>query len=277
MKYFVLLLGGVWSSWVSSTPLFQANVHQSQWEMTTSSPMMCQLRHPIPRFGVALFEQRAGAQPLRFSLLSSQRRAVQGDGQWLSLPTAWQKQNTPNSAQNVPFFPYAFVQLVGDFAWGVVAQLQQGQRPVFVEKKGQVAISPVQFESAWQNFTDCTQQLLPFTFEDIRFSVLTFFPDGDDWDDVSQRRLAEIETWLQYSPNPVRSVSITAYQSAQEDLVSAQLSSEWQAERVKKWFLNQGVDARRIQTEARGGYGKVVSHHDPLAVQKNRRIVVKLE
>ncbi|MFL9708800.1 flagellar protein MotY, partial [Aeromonas veronii] len=73
-----------------------------------------------------------------------------------------------------------------------------------------VSLSSVNFRVKYQAFMDCMSSLLPYSFDDIAFSILTYEKNSDRLSAPSRRRLEMISAYLKADPS-IDVVVIDAY------------------------------------------------------------------
>ncbi|QSA20043.1 flagellar protein MotY, partial [Vibrio furnissii] len=63
-------------------------------------------------------------------------------------------------------------------------------------------LSAVLFQPQYNAFSDCVASLLPYSFEDISFTILHYDRgDSVELNKASQKRLAQIAEYIRYNPD----------------------------------------------------------------------------
>ena len=165
----------------------------------------------------------------------------------------------------------------------MLTELEQGYSPTFYFSdwyssydKVSVSLNPVHFIEAMDQFTQCVSALLPYTFDDIAFTVLTYESGGDELTKASKKRLEQIAQYLKHDQS-IESIDIQAYSdSFGGRWMNEQLSIK-RAEAIKTKLVSFGLEETRIRTEGLGEKRHVASNESSLGRAKNRRVVIQME
>ena len=167
-------------------------------------------------------------------------------------------------------------------AWTLLTELEHGFSPTFYFSdwyspydKVVAAMNPVQFLSTYQKFNLCVSQLLPYDFDDIAFTVLSYESGGDQLTRESQRRLSQIAEYLKYDPE-IDFIEIQGYTDSYGGRWMNEQLSVKRAEKVKSFFVAAGLSEERVQVEGFGERRHVAPNDTALERKKNRRVVLQL-
>lgn len=262
---------------------YSATIEQSRWLLSENTPIQCQLEHEIPNFGKAIFRSTASkALNMDFELVMLRLPDTYGLAEVLSVPPNWRAGERPKSVASMQLLKQFNGDLPKKTAWTLLTELEQGFSPTFYYAdwyspydKVVAALSPVQFPAQYQAFSQCLAALLPYSFEDIAFTVLVYESGGDQLSRESRRRLSQIAEYLRYDTE-IESIELQGYtDSFGGRWMNEQLSIQ-RAEKIKAFFVAAGVAEERIQTEGFGERRHVASNETSLGRAVNRRVVVQL-
>lgn len=262
---------------------YSATIEQSRWLLSENSPIQCQLEHEIPNFGKAIFRSVAGkALNMDFELAMLRLPDGYGLAEVLSVPPQWRAGERTKSVASMKLLKQFNGDLPKKTAWTLLTELEQGFSPTFYYAdwhspydKVVAALNPVQFPSQYQAFSQCLAALLPYSFEDIAFTVLVYESGGEQLSRESRRRLSQIADYLRYDKE-IESIELQGYtDSFGGRWMNEQLSIQ-RAQKIKEFFVAAGVAEERVQIEGFGERRHVASNETSLGRAVNRRVVVQM-
>jgi len=263
---------------------YVASPQQSTWKMVTNTPLECRLVHPIPNYGDAEFSAHASKKMnLDFELKMRRPMGATRNVSLVSMPPAWRPGESADRITNIQFYKQFDGYIGGQSAWTILSELEKGRYPTFSYKdwdsndqRIEVALSSVLFQSQYNAFSDCIANLLPYSFEDISFTILHYDSGNSiELNKASQKRLAQIAEYIRYNDD-IDLVLVSAYTDSTDTKNESQSLSEKRAEMLRKYFKSLGLPEDRIQAQ---GYGKrrpIADNDSPLGKDKNRRVVISL-
>ncbi|ELL0571800.1 OmpA family protein [Vibrio fluvialis] len=263
---------------------YVATPQQSSWQMAINTPLECQLVHPIPNYGDAVFTSHASKKiNLDFELKMRRPMGDTRNVSLVSMPPAWRPGESADRITNIQFFKQFDGYIGGQTAWALLSELEKGRYPTFSyqdwqsrDQRIEVALSSVLFQPKYNAFSDCVSNLLPYSFEDISFTILHYDRgDSVELNKASQKRLAQIVEYIRYNSD-IDLVLVATYTDATDGKNESQSLSEKRAESLQKYFESLGLPADRIQVQ---GYGKrrpIADNASPIGKDKNRRVVISL-
>ncbi|GMM88455.1 flagellar protein MotY [Vibrio fortis] len=284
-----LITGSIlFSLLMSSTALAQekrygASPQQSNWEIVANTPLECRLVHPIPNFGDAEFSSRASKKIiLDFELKMRRPMGATRNVSLISMPPPWRPGESADRMTTIKFFQQFDGYVGGQTAWGILSELEKGRYPTFSYQEWQsrdqrieVALSSVLFQQKYNVFSDCISNLLPYSFEDISFTILHYDRNSDQLSKASQKRLSQIAEYIRYNQD-IDLVLVATYTDSADSKGVSQNLSERRAESLREYFKSLGLSEERIQVQ---GYGKrrpIADNASPIGKDKNRRVVISL-
>ncbi len=262
---------------------YSAAIEQSNWQLSKNTPLECQLQHEIPQFGQAVFRSVASkGLNLDFELQMLRLPDQYGLAEVLSVPPAWRPGEPAKTVASMQLLKQFSGDLPKKTAWTLLTELEHGFSPTFYFSdwytpydKVVAAINPVQFLPPYQQFNLCISRLLPYSFDDIAFTVLSYESGGDQLTRESRRRLAQIAEYLKYDAE-IDFVEIQGYTDSYGGRWMNEQLSVKRAEQVKSFFVDAGLSADKIQVEGFGERRHVAPNDTTLQRKKNRRVVLQL-
>lgn len=262
---------------------YVATPQQSSWQMIVDTPLECRLSHRIPNFGEAQFTSHASKKiNLDFELKMRRPMGESRNVTLVSMPPVWRPGDSAERLTNLTFFKQFDGYVGGQMAWSILTELEKGRYPTFSYQEWQgrnerieVALSSVQFQAKYNTFSDCLANLLPYSFEDIAFTILHYDLTSVELNKASQKRLAQIAEYIRYNQD-IDLVLVSTYTDNSDSKSVSQSLSEQRAEALQRYFKSLGLPEDRIQVQ---GYGKrrpVADNASPLGKDRNRRVVISL-
>ena len=257
-------------------------MNHAQWNLELSR-FECRMWQPIPVYGDAVFQYRAGEKQ-KFFLSPSRKMMKTGKALLVSTPPVWDEarpsQNlgyVPVNDSNIP------VKLQATQANQLLSELDKGMSPVFTrrawyseQERIHVGISSVNFHKAYDQYRQCLATLLPVNFDQISKSRLQFASARWELTPASIERLNTIVDYVKADP------SVTAFyvdghtDDAGRRLANLDLSKK-RAEEVAKYLVAKGIDESLITTRYHGERYPIVKNNSRANRLKNRRVTIRLE
>lgn len=260
---------------------YVATPTQSQWEMVSNSPLECRLVHLIPNFGDAEFIARASKKMnLDFELKMRRSMGETRNVSLVSLPPPWRPGDSADRITNLQFFKQFDGYVGGQAAWSILSELEKGRYPTFSyqdwqsrDERIEVSLSSVLFQAKYNVFSDCIANLLPYSFEDISFTILHYDRNSEQLNKTSQHRLEQIAEYVRYNQD-IDLVLVSTYTDSSDSKGESQQLSDKRASILQDYFQSLGLPKDRIQVQ---GYGKrrpVADNSSPIGKAKNQRVVI---
>ncbi len=263
---------------------YSADIDNSLWYISNATPIQCTLEHPIPRYGQANFEARASKKiNLDFILHSRQAMPKTRMATLKSVPPQWRPGNGSEKIDTVKFHQQFDGYVTRQSAWRMLNELESGQYPTFYFKdwynKDQITaigLSSVNFNNSYDEFNDCIDQLLPYNFDDIAYSILKYNKNGIKLTTFSKKRLKMIGDYIKHDEN-ISVVLVSGYSDSYGGRYHNQQLSEQRATSVKEYLAQLGMDDEKIQVTGYGEKHHVADNRDVLGRMQNRRVVISIE
>jgi outer membrane protein OmpA-like peptidoglycan-associated protein len=290
MKKWLVSLSGV----LSLLPALQVNAvemryvatpTQSKWELIKDTPLECRLIHDIPNFGDAEFSSRASKKiNLDFELKMLRPMGETRDVSLVSMPPLWRPGEAADSISKLEFFQQFDGYVGGQTAWTILSELEKGRYPTFSyyewqrrNQRIEVALSSVLFQPSYLAFSQCLSRLLPYSFEDISFTILHYDRDSVQVNKASLKRLAQIAEYIRYNQD-IDLVLVSTYTANDVDVSKSesQTLSDRRAEVLREYFKSLGLAEDRIEVQGYGQRRAIADDGTPIGRDKNRRVVISL-
>ncbi|RJG42187.1 flagellar protein MotY [Motilimonas pumila] len=268
---------------MAGNKVFKADLNNSVWEITQANPIQCTLDHNIPRFGHARFTVRASKSVnLDFALDARRDTPVTRSVTLRSVPPAWRPGVAAQDITLAKFHEGFDGYINGQSAWAMLSELADGHFPTFVyrdwynsDKVTQVALSSVNFRRQYNDFEDCVSQLLPYSFEDISFSILNYEKNGAKLTRRSKQRLKMIGEYIRHD-EAVNVILVDGYSDSYGGRWHNQELSEKRANSVKTYLTELGINDSKFKIEGYGEKRHIADNRMSLQRPKNRRVVISL-
>lgn len=263
---------------------YGASIAESKWNVSQNTALECRLEHNIPGWGKAAFVSRASKNiNMDFELKPLRPQAQIQTVTVRSIPPSWRPGVADTSLSKVKFYKQFDGYLSGKAAWSMLDELEGGYTPSFLfrdwyhqNRPITVSVSSIGFRSTYQQFLTCMQGLLPYDFDDISFTILTFEKDSNQLTPYSQRRLNMIGEYLK--ADPVMDLAlVTSHTDSFGSESSNQDLSDKRAAEIKKFFVDLGIDEKRITATGEGEKFNITTNDTERNRQMNRRVVISMQ
>lgn len=262
---------------------YVASLEQSQWRISDNTPIVCRLEHEIPSYGKAIFTSYAGKHhDLNFTLNMWVKPDEVTHAKLMSTAPAWRPGVQSKPITDLTYQKYFSGEVPKHAAWSMLNELERGMQPTFYyadwynrSSKVAVGLSAANFARNYTDFRACLANLLPYSFEDIAFTVLTYEFGGNELTRYSKAQIAKVQQYLSYDQD-VELVLIDAYTDSYGGRSINAKVSETRANSLKDLFLSAGIPQDRIHTEGHGERRHVASNDTIEERARNRRVVIRL-
>lgn len=269
---------------IAASKQYVATPQQSTWQMVVNTPLQCQLVHPIPNFGDAVFTSHASKRiNLDFELKMRRPMGETRNVSLISMPPRWRPGEGAERITTIQFFQQFDGYIGGQNAWALLSELERGRYPTFSypewqsrDQRIEVMLSSVLFQPQYNVFSDCIANLLPYSFEDIAFTILHYDRGNSvELNKASQQRLAQIAEYIKHNQD-IDLVLVATYTDTSMGRNESQSLSERRAEALQRYFQQLGLPEDRIQIQGYGQRRPIADNASPLGRDQNRRVVISL-
>jgi len=263
---------------------YSANISNSKWLLSDDSRLQCTLSHQIPQYGEARFYAKANRKlNMEFELDMMLLPDNYSLAEVRSVSPNWQPGNGSRRLADMKLYKQFNPSLPKKVAWSMLSELEQGMSPTFYyndwyseQDKISVGLSTARFRKAYTAFVGCIGNLLNYSFDDIAYTVLNYQSNSDKFTKASQKRINMIREYLSLDAE-LELVLIDAYSDSYGGRDSNLQLSKRRATKIRDYFVNNGIDANRIEAKGYGEKRHVSSNATTLGRGKNRRVVIQMQ
>lgn len=260
---------------------YAPRVHESKWTVR-SSALECVMAQDIPRYGTAMFVQKAGDE-LKFQV-RVRRAPIEVDYARLSsMPPNWRydvpirelgkvtilKSKTPIEVESVR-------------AHRMLSELQTGMFPTLRYEDWfdgrddvQVSISAVNIEEPLDQFFECLAGILPYDLEDVAESTFFYLYGVEDLSQEQKGRLDQIADYVVVDSG-IRSIVIDSYTDSIGYRRKNLEESQRRAGHVRDYLVSRGISPELVVINAHGEKDPKYDNATEEGRAKNRRVTIKV-
>lgn len=262
---------------------YQVDVEASQWSLTKQTRLKCELSHGIPGYGTASFTTEASKQlNMEFNLEMMRLPNRYDMATVYSVPPKWMPGIAKREIARMDLRKQYDGDLPSTSAWQMLTELEKGFWPTIYYQDWNnsndgvaVALNASAFQDEYYAFSRCIANLLPYSFEDIAYTVLAYKKNTAELTNFAKRRLEMIGEYLKEDLD-LELVLLDGYtDSFGGSYLNEQLSIK-RAKEVRDFFTALGLDNSRIEITGHGERRHVSPNDTRLDRAKNRRVVVRL-
>lgn len=262
---------------------YKAGIEESTWYNDDPNRLECTLNHQIPGYGMASFTSYASKTlNMEFNLDMLRLPKSYGVAAVYSVPPKWMPGKMHKSIADMKIRKQFDGDLPEQAAWTMLSELEKGFWPTlyyqdWYSKYDQVAVAlnASNFRMPYESFVNCVSNLLPYSFDDIKYTVLTYKFGGTELTKASKRKLDMIGAYLREDPE-LELVLVDGYTDSYGGKSKNKQVSIQRAVEIKSYFTEQGVEATRIDVTGHGERRHAAPNTTPGSRAKNRRVVVRM-
>lgn len=261
---------------------FRTSIDDAKWELEASK-FSCTLSQAIPAFGQAMFEHEAGEQ-VRFILKPTENIHFSKGAKLVAEAAPWQPGISPRPIGTVKAEDITgHLKVKPSYAKNMLAALYKGMMPTFTasnwydtDESLRVAVSAVNFQSAYSDYVGCTAGLLPVNYRQVARTAILFPSAAWRLSDASRERLDLIALYVK-NDDSVKSVYVDGHSDNMGRRLMNRDLSKRRAEEVTAYLINLGLEATMITTRYHGERYPVVENNNKANRDRNRRVTIRLE
>jgi len=260
-----------------------AKVENSTWHLKDETRLQCTLSHLLPGYGEALFSSIASKKlNMEFELDMLRLPNSYGVAAVYSVPPKWMPGQVQRTISDMTIRKQYKGDLPEKAAWTMLTELEKGFWPTIYYQdeynqydKVAVGLNASNFAVPYEKFAECVANLLPYSFQDIAYTVLTYQFNNTKLTKYSQKRLAMIGEYLKEDTN-LELVLLDGYSdSFGGSAINKQISIR-RAEEIKAFFSSLGVSPQRIEITGHGERRHSSPNTNESTRAKNRRVVIRM-
>jgi outer membrane protein OmpA-like peptidoglycan-associated protein len=268
----------------ANTRQYHVDVGSSQWLLSSQTRLKCELSHDIPGYGTASFTTEASKQLNMEFYLDMLRLPSRYDTATVySMPPRWMPGVSKRQIARMDLRKQYDGDLPSESAWQMLTELEKGFWPTIYYNDWlnpndgvAVALNAGHFQNSYYDFSRCIANLLPYSFEDIAYTVLAYKKNSAELTKYSQRRLDMIGEYLKEDLD-LELVLLDGYTDSYGGSWNNEQLSIRRANQIKDYLSALGLDSERIEVVGHGEKRHSSPNDTRLDRAKNRRVVVRLE
>ncbi|MFT6087180.1 MAG: outer membrane protein OmpA-like peptidoglycan-associated protein [Glaciecola sp.] len=262
---------------------YNASVENSEWSLGEQTRLICELKHPIPGYGMASFVTEASKQLNLEFMLDMLRLPNRYDTATIySVPPKWMPGVVQKTIGTMNLRKQYDSDMPSESAWEMLTELEKGFWPTIHYQDWNnrydsvaVALNSSNFDPSYIAFSQCVTNLLPFSFEDIAYTVLSYKKSSVELTNYSKRRLDMIGDYLKEDV-ALELVLLDGYSDSYGGAWNNEQLSIRRANEIRDYFAAQGVDTARIEVTGHGEKRHVSPNDNEFSRAQNRRVVIQL-
>lgn len=264
-----------WSAQAIMT--YVAGIEESHWQVQ-ASPVRCELRHDIPRYGEGRFVYSAGGE-LAFEISVFDPPVRDGVASMISVPPFWKPGAQKELGQlslsrgSVPFY------VSRDLAQRMLYELDAGMLPTLQYKDWAdqqedvtVILSSANFHDALPDFQRCVGQLLGYGAADLKDVIVEFTDNQYALSDDAKEQIDQLASYVTYDKK-VR-LDLTGHTDSVGSKSYNKMLSERRVQAVEKYLLAKGLARSQIKVQGLGDAFPTASNLTEEGRSMNRRVLV---
>lgn len=262
---------------------YKAQIENSDWQLKDKSRLQCTLSHRLPGYGKAMFNSVASKQlNMEFELDMLLLPKSYGVAAVYSIPPKWMPGQIQRTIADMPMRKQFNGDLPEQVAWIMLTELEKGFWPTIYYQdwynpydRVAVGLNASNFATPYKQFVQCVANLLPYSFKDIAYTVLTYDFNNTNLTKYSQKRLAMIGEYLKEDTD-LELVLLDGYtDSFGGRAINKELSIR-RAVEIKDFLSSTGVLPERIEITGHGERRHISPNTNDSGRAKNRRVVIRM-
>ena len=265
------------------TPI--SDVNAKNWS-TSTSKISCVLSSNIEGYGRADFTLLSGAQR-RLSLELFPKVAVntQTTMRVLTVPAEWRPQGDEAEIGSLQVYK-GFNPFIGDsVSWAVLLELSHGKRVMMpylastnlgVNQMLVPTLSPIGFSPAYQEFLDCSAQLLPYGYRDVSLVAIMFYDKENRMTPSSDERLFQQINYVKLDPS-INKIIISAFGSGNNDNLDNLDLAKSRADTLVKILTDNGIAKELIEAHTYGDEQLATTGYTISERQQSSKAIIELQ
>ncbi|MEP1447120.1 MAG: OmpA family protein [Paraglaciecola sp.] len=262
---------------------YTAKVEDSDWQLKDETRLQCTLSHKLPGYGEALFSSFASKQlNMEFELDMLRLPKSYGVAAVYSVPPKWMPGQVQRAIADMTIRKQYDGDLPEQAAWTMLTELEKGFWPTIYYQdwynpydKVAVGLNASNFALPYTQFAECVANLLPYSFQDIAYTVLNYQFNNTKLTKYSQKRLAMIGEYLKEDTD-LELVLLDGYTDSYGGREINKEISIRRAVEIKAFFSSMGVAPDRIEVTGHGERRHAAPNINESTRAKNRRVVIRM-
>jgi outer membrane protein OmpA-like peptidoglycan-associated protein len=234
-----------------------APIEESEWTMTSETPLRCEMEHVIPLFGRAIFSREAGRK-LQLELVTERLFTEGVDVELFSQSHNWKSSNQPITLASLETGRQGTLLNVPDKVAKVAyLELHEGFQPgfLFAESKNlyesmTVLMSTVRFRDTEPVFEQCVRGLYPRHYDDVKLAKI-HFGVGAEFPLMEEEKTAftEMLGYLAVDKS-IKEIVVTGYADQTGSVCYNEALTSRRAEYTYDLLVQLGVDPNLLRVDS---------------------------
>jgi outer membrane protein OmpA-like peptidoglycan-associated protein len=262
---------------------YAAKIETSDWQLSKQSRLQCTLAHNIPGYGDAMFTAMASKQlNMEFELDMLLLPKSYGVAAVYSVPPKWMPGRMQRPIAQMTIRKQYTGHLPEATAWTMLFELEKGYWPTIYYQdwynqndRIAVGLNASNFATPYREFAHCVANLLPYSFDDIAYTVLAYNKNSAELTKYSQLRLDMIGDYLKQDSD-MELVLLDGYSDSYGGRATNQQLSVRRAAEIKDFFSNMGVQSEQIKVTGHGERRHIAPNSNEVSRGRNRRVVIRM-
>jgi outer membrane protein OmpA-like peptidoglycan-associated protein len=262
---------------------YKAQIENSDWQLKDKSRLQCTLSHRLPGYGKAMFSSVASKQlNMEFELDMLLLPKSYGVAAVYSIPPKWMPGQIQRTIADMPIRKQFNGDLPEQVAWIMLTELEKGFWPTIYYQdwynpydRVAVGLNASNFATPYKQFVQCVANLLPYSFKDIAYTVLTYDFNNTNLTKYSQKRLAMIGEYLKEDTD-LELILLDGYTDSFGGRALNKELSIRRAVEIKDFLSSTGVLPERIEITGHGERRHISPNTNESTRAKNRRVVIRM-
>jgi outer membrane protein OmpA-like peptidoglycan-associated protein len=262
---------------------YSAKVENSDWQLKDENRLQCTLSHKLPGYGEAMFSSFASKQlNMEFELDMLRLPKSYGLAAVYSVPPVWMPGKVQRTIAEMTIRKQYDGDLPEQAAWTMLTELEKGFWPTIYYQDWYnkydtvvVGLNASNFAVPYVKFAECVANLLPYSFKDISYTVLTYQFNNTKLTKYSQKRLAMIGEYLKEDTD-LELVLLDGYTDSFGGRAINKQISVRRAVEIKAFFSSMGVAPERIEITGHGESRHSSPNTNESTRAQNRRVVIRM-
>lgn len=279
MKYLITLLFSLTA--IAQAEQFQAPITDTQWQVT-ESPLECSLTQDIARFGRAQFTQLP-AQEFSLTFTTSLYPSKQTNIYFEIAQAPWQNSedrlilSSVAAEKNQQTFT-----IKGKLAKQAFTYIKEGMFPTirYLSQNSleeiSVLLSTVHFRDSHLAFTQCVEQLTPYTFEQMRQLTVYFNLEQSTLHSEAKKALTRLADYVKIDDS-IKRITVSGHTDSHGRKRLNIPLSQARSIAVKRFLIDEsGLDESMITTSFHREFVAATSNKTNSGRTQNRRAEIEL-
>ncbi|MFK5912851.1 MAG: OmpA family protein [Woeseiaceae bacterium] len=275
-----LLLSCISTVWAGSQ-FYGASLDKAKWR-TSGNRLECRLRQNIPGYGSASFKQHA-LQTIEFSIAPNYSSRKSSQALLFINPPNWKRYANRTVLGRVPLSTNKEAIVVPeDWAIRISLELREGMEAVwshadFADAKDVITakVMPMTFEPAWRDFVVCTENLIDYSYSDVKYSTFYFNKKSMRLNRAERKKLDRLAEYVLLDTD-YEFIKINSHTDSRGVRGKNLATSKRRANMIKNYLVKKGVNRNSFVINARGEKKPKYNNRTRLGRAKNRRIEISL-